>query len=89
MNETELYQSLMSEIIKKQTVILGPEVAILKARNVGSIKVSDDGRVLGIEGDPKAALQKLVDEYVKLSGQIVKNALGSIFTKYPQVGSIE
>lgn len=88
-NEKELYKTLMTEILQKQTVILGPQIAVLKARNVSLIEVSDDGKVTDIKGDPKAALQALVDEYVKLSGQIVKNALGSIFTKYPQVQGIE
>lgn len=89
MNEKELYKSLITEIIQKQSVILGPEIAILKARNVPSLVVSDDGRVTDIKEDPRTALQNLVDEYVKLSGQIVKNALGSIFTKYPQVEGIK
>ena len=53
MTEKEQYVALISEIIKKQSVILGPEIAILKARSV--------------------------------SGLIVKNALGSIFAKYPEL----
>lgn len=89
MNEKELYKSLMTEIIQKQTVILGPQIAILKARNVAALTISDEGHITDINGDPKTALQELVNEYVKLSGQIVKNALGSIFTKYPQVQGIE
>lgn len=89
MNEKELYKSLMTEIIQKQTVILGPQIAILKARNVAMLTINDEGHITDIKGDPKAALQELVNEYVKLSGQIVKNALGSIFTKYPQVQGIE
>jgi len=88
-NEKELYKTLMTEIVQKQTVILGPQIAVLKARNVSLIEVSDDGKVMNIKGDPKGALQALIDEYVKLSGQIVKNALGSIFIKYPQVQGIE
>jgi hypothetical protein len=89
MNDKETYKALMTEIIHKQAVILGPQIAILKARNVPSLSVSDDGQVVDINEDPRTALQKLVDEYVKLSGQIVKNALGSIFTKYPQVEGIK
>lgn len=89
MNEKELYKTLMTEIIQKQSVILGPQIAILKARNVSILTISDDGHVVDIKGDVRRALQDLVDEYVKLSGQIVKNALGSIFTKYPQVEGIQ
>jgi hypothetical protein len=88
-NEKELYKMLMTEIVQKQTIILGPQIAFLKARKVSMISINDQGKVLDITGDPKVALQALVDEYVKLSGQIVKNTLGSIFTKYPQIQGVQ
>ncbi len=79
------YKSLLTEIIGKQAVILGPDIAVLKARSVQGLQVSDDGQVTGFEGDPKELIQQLVDKYVELSGQIVKNALGSVFAKYPEI----
>lgn len=87
MNELEQYKALMSEVIKKQIIIIGPDIAVLKARNVGELAVDNDGSVTDIKGDPAVALEKLIDEYVELSGLIVKNALGSIFTKYPAVAA--
>lgn len=87
MNEREQYMALMSEVIQKQIVILGPEIAVLKARNVPEITISGEGKVTDIKGDPGQALEKLIDTYVELSGQIVRNALGSIFTKYPAVSA--
>ena len=84
-NKKEQYKALLSEIIAKQIVILGPAIAVMKARNVSGLTVSDDGTVEEISGDPEAALQQLIDQYVELSGQIVKNALGTIFEKYPDV----
>ena len=88
MNEQEQYIALLSEIIAKQAIILGPDIAVLKARSVGGITVGDDGKVVSIDGDPSQAIQKLVDAYVDLSGQIVKSALGSVFTKYPNLKNI-
>ena len=85
MNEQEQYSALISEIIKKQSLILGPEIAILKARSVPGLMVDNDGKVTGVGDNPKETLQKLVDQYVELSGLIVKNALGSIFAKYPDL----
>ena len=85
MDEKGQYAALISEIIKKQTVILGPEIAILKARSVNGLMVDNDGKVTGVGDNPKETLQNLVDQYVELSGQIVKNALGSIFAKYPDI----
>lgn len=85
MNEKEQYTALISEIIKKQALILGPEIAILKARSVSGLMVDNDGKVTGVGDNPKETLQNLVDQYVELSGLIVKNALGSIFAKYPEL----
>ena len=75
----------MSDIIKKQIVILGPQIAILKARNVAGLHVSDAGDVTGIDGNPQEALQILIDEYVSLSGLIVKKAMEPLLSKYPEI----
>lgn len=85
LENNDKYKALLSEIIAKQSVILGPEISVLKARNVPGITVSDNGVVTEISGDYRQILEKLVDEYVALSGMIVKNALSSIFAKYPEL----
>ena len=85
MDPKEQYKLLLSEIIAKQAVILGPAIAVLKARNVLGLKIDDSGKVLDFDGDQQAVLERLVDEYVNLSGQIVKNALVSVFAKYPNL----
>jgi len=85
MDDKEKYKSLVSEIIGKQAIILGPEMATLKARNVPELVISADGKVTDIKGDPQQAVEKLVDEYIALSGMIVKNTLKSVFAKYSAV----
>jgi len=79
------YKQMLTEIIKKQIVILGPEIAVLKARGVEGLKVTDEGDVTDVTGPEQVVLQKLIDEYVALSGEIVKNAVNSIFKKYPSI----
>lgn len=79
------YKEILSEIIQKQTVILGPQIAVLKAKGVAGLSLTDDGKVLDITGDPQDVLQKVIDEYVALSGEIVKNAVNSVFAKYPSL----
>jgi hypothetical protein len=86
-NKTD-YLNLMSEIVEKQTIILGPDIAILKARSVPALILDDKGKVTDIKGDMDQALQSLIDQYVELSGLIVKNALGSIFSKYPSIKKV-
>lgn len=89
MDDKDQYKALISEIIAKQTIILGPDIAVLKARNVAGLEVDDKGRVMAINGDSTKVLQQLINEYVELSGMIVKNALGSIFEKYPRIKKVE
>lgn len=79
------YKEILTEIIEKQTVILGPQIAVLKAKGVAGLSVTDDGKVLDITGDPQEVLQKVIDQYVALSGEIVKNAVNSVFAKYPSL----
>jgi len=85
MEQKEQYKAVMSEIIAKQSIILGPDMAIARAKKVSELVVSEEGEIVDINGDPSEALKHLVDTYVELSGQIVKNALGSIFVKYPDI----
>lgn len=79
------YQGLLSDLIKKQMVMLGPGVALSKARKVDALTVADDGQVTAVSGDPKVALNLLVNEYMTLSGQIAQTTLSSLLEKYPEI----
>ncbi|MBI4050160.1 MAG: hypothetical protein HY398_01795 [Candidatus Doudnabacteria bacterium] len=85
MSDAENYKSLLSEIIRKQMDILGPDIALRKAKNVAGLSVNDDGSVSSLSGDAQTILQSLVSEYISLSGEIVKNILGPVFAKYPDI----
>jgi len=89
MDDRTRYVAIISEIIARQSIILGPDIAILKARSVNGLQVSDDGKVINIEGEGNVVLQQLVNAYVELSGMIVKNAMSSIFEKYPDINKVE
>ncbi len=60
------YKKIFTEIIKKQAVILGPVIAVLKARNVPGLKITEGGEVTDISGNEQMLLHKLIDEYVAL-----------------------
>ena len=87
MDDRTRYVAIISEIIARQSIILGPDIAILKARSVPGLTVNDEGKVVEIKGEGDAVMQQLVNTYVELSGMIVKNALGSIFAKYPDINN--
>lgn len=85
MPDADNYKNLINDIIAKQILILGPDIVIVKAKNVPGLKLSDKGEVLALNGEPQAILQSLVDEYIALSGAIVKNILTPVFAKYPEI----
>ncbi len=89
MDNKEQYLSLLTEIISKQAVILGPDIALLKARSVPGLILDEQGKVTEITGDPKDVVKSLVNIYVELSGLIVKSALSSVFTKYPSIEKLD
>lgn len=74
-NSPNDYKKLLTDVIKKQMVILGPSITLAKARNVNGIVVADDGSVTEITGNPQEVIQSLIDQFVQLSGLIVKKTM--------------
>lgn len=85
MSDQADYQALMSDLIKKQMVMLGPNLVLSKSRQVTGLTVADDGTVQSINGDPQVALQELVNAFMSLSGQIAQMTLNALLEKYPGV----
>lgn len=85
MAETNDYKNLINDILEKQKIILGPDIVLLKAKNVVGLNINQAGQVESIDGDPQKILQQLIDDYIALSGQIVKNILNPLFAKYPDI----
>lgn len=79
------YEKLISEIIGKQKEILGTDVALRTAAKVKGLKISADGQVVGLGGEGEEILRQLVEAYIALSGEIVKNILTPVFAKYPEI----
>ena len=69
------YKKLFTEVIKKQIVLLGPNITLAKARNVKGLTVLDDGTVSEINGNPQELIQALIEQFVQLSGLIVKKTM--------------
>jgi hypothetical protein len=77
------YKKLLTEVIQKQMVILGPSITLAKARNVKGLTVADDGTVVNIDGQPQELIQGLIDQFVQLSGLIVKKTMEPLLSMYP------
>jgi hypothetical protein len=85
-NQTD-YKQLLTQVIQKQMVILGPSVALAKARNVNGLTITDDGTVTAMEGQPQELIQGLIDQFVQLSGLIVKKTMEPLLAIYPDGAS--
>ena len=83
------YQKLLTDVIKKQIVILGPAITLVKARNVKGLTVTDDGTVTQIVGSPKEITQNLIGEFMELSGLIVKKTMEPLLANYPLLAGEE
>ncbi|HKC14771.1 MAG TPA: hypothetical protein VKC89_02310 [Patescibacteria group bacterium] len=77
------YKKLLTDVIKKQIVILGPGITLAKARNVKGLTVADDGTVTNMQGQPQELIQALIDQFVQLSGLIVKKTMEPLLSVYP------
>jgi hypothetical protein len=77
------YKKLLTEVIQKQMVILGPSITLAKARNVKGLTVADDGIVVNMDGQPQELIQGLIDQFVQLSGLIVKKTMEPLLSMYP------
>lgn len=77
------YKKLFTQLVQKQILVLGPDITIAKAKNVPGLTIDEAGNVVNITGDPQQLLQALINQYVELSGMIVKKTMESILTSYP------
>lgn len=78
------YKKILSAVVQKQMAILGPQIALARARSVQGLMVMDDGSVASYAGDPKSLMQNLIDQYVQLSGLIVKKTMEPFLEGYPK-----
>ena len=85
MPEQDEYKKMLTDLIQKQMVVLGPNIALDKARKVAGLKIGDDGTVQEVAGDIQMVLKGVANEYMSLSGQIAQMTLNSLLEKYPQV----
>lgn len=79
----EEYVALFNEIIYRQTVVLGPDIAIIIAKKVEGMTFSEEGKVTDYAGDPQKHLQQLINGYVNLSGMIVRKTIEPLLAKHP------
>ena len=83
--ELKIYQNVLSDLIQRQIMMLGPNVALSQARKVTGFKVNDKGEVTEISSNPQQILSQVANQYMELSEAIASMTLTSITAKYPDI----
>ena len=58
---------IVKEFIKKQMIVLGPSIALLKLKKIPGLLTGQDGSVQKMEGDSQTILEDLLKEFIPLS----------------------
>jgi len=71
----QLYQKLLEDAIRKQMTILGPQIALVKARNVNGLTVTDDGKVAALPDNAEDIVRQFLEEFREISSPLVKKTM--------------
>ena len=71
-------KNIISELIRRQMSILGSDITMARVKNVIGIQVDPNGGVVSIDRDAQDVLSDLTNQFVELSGLIVKKTMESI-----------
>ncbi len=86
--ELNVYTQISLRIIKEQELVIGP-VAWQEARKVSGFKVAENNPdQVFFDGDPKDVLNRLVEQYSRLFGQVstevCKGAVQDLLAELPE-----
>jgi len=57
------YKNLLTEVIKKQITILGPDITLAKVRKTKGISIDDTGTVTGLSAEPAEITKQLTEQF--------------------------
>ncbi len=87
--KNKAYRDLLTNVLKKQVILLGPEITLLKARNIKDLKIDDDFNVLNISNPPSETARELINQFLELSGFILEKTMESALAEYPQLALLQ
>jgi hypothetical protein len=71
----QLYQKLLTDAIRKQMIILGAQITLLKVHNIPGLVVTDDGSVASLGPRPEETVTRFLEEFRELSSPLVKKSM--------------
>lgn len=79
------YKQFISEFVREQMIVLGPDLAVSTANRTEGLEVDQRGSVSAITGDVLLVLKNCLAEFQKLSPQLTPYFTGKMFAKYPEI----
>lgn len=81
----QFYRKFITEFVREQMIVLGPNLAVDTANRAEGLAINSRGQVTEIIGDGSQVLYLLVQEYLKLSPQLTNYTIHTLFLKYPDI----
>ncbi len=69
MDKQQIYKEIIGDIIKKKFSLYG-QALVAKISATGSVNLSPNGEVIAIQGDPKCALENVLNVFKEISGNV-------------------
>jgi hypothetical protein len=79
------YKQFISEFVRQQMTVLGPNLAVSTANRTVGLEVNHKGAALEITGDPALVLKTMLGEFSKLSPHLTNYFTRTFFVKYPDI----
>ncbi len=79
------YKQFISEFVRQQITVLGPQIAVSTANRTEGLQVDHRGSVTELQGDPLLVLKGMLNEFNKLMPQLTSYFVQGFFTKYPDI----
>lgn len=81
----QFYKKFITEFVRQQMIVLGPNLAVDTANRAEGVEVNNKGQVIEIVGDYNQVLHLVVQEFLKLSPQLTNFSIHTLFAKYPDI----
>jgi hypothetical protein len=82
-----IFDQIAEKIIEQQEAIIGP-IAVDQAKLISELKINWQQHLVDVGGNPQKAIDKLVEKYKELFGQLAvescKQAVDKLLTQLPE-----
>lgn len=86
-NSSDSFQSVLSQVIQKLIIMLGPDLTIVRLKHVQGLRLDQNGKILAIEGIDQEIVKQLLQCFYELS-PAVPQQIAPLLQEYHKVDSL-